>query len=1040
MTRRVLLGLLIVLVALSSVPYGAAYGKRRQSPLAEKIPQQQNAKRDRLPTSGDPARISSHVDTFVLAEFTFDANGQPDTEGWFGVDRTTPEGAPFHVEDFAGLGGGDFGRLTPIQGQRSLWCGQAPTTAVQFCRYATLPGYGNSWDQRFESQGFYVLGDPIVSYRIRWDSEAGYDKTRVEYRHVSGQWDDLPVNGGLGFYDGVGERVESFVIDGNDLGDTLRVRFRFASDGAWSDEDGLSDTDGAVILDSLTISDATGIRNYQDFEAEPVGAQQTNDGTWSVSIREAFGDFSGLFPGISVLQQDPCLTDISQLWGFFEGSTYLYCQYGCDNFAAAPGYAVIDQPAVPGGRYLGPGYSEFVVIDNNIWSPPFSWTEDKNGTSVPTTASDAWLEFDVYRDLRLECLLFYYWSVRAVTNGCPGSWRDYNFVYYGGQKDWRRVRFSIAALIAPGVDSIQVALGVKDMCPVWCIWAPINGCHTHAPLFDNVRVIRVDQSGPVWAVNDYALFQDNFSTDGTTTGTVRADMALDLQPSSNMNIRPGDSTAVTVSEPNHGLDYHIVMDPSSGPAVYCHIKDVGPAKSGAAISGDIQRWPVVSTGSGWTVFQFDTAYGPSAPVDDRYCVDLNDNLYTPGDVVSFYFSARDAAGRTTYWTRPAGATADEAEAQTGAMEMTCLPANALGGGTDILYVDDFDHRGAQPFFDSAFEILGITPDRFDVRAPSSAVGNGLGSRVVDIFEQITSNYQTIIWNSGDLRSATIGDGTGNPEKSDDFRVLFEFLDNRPGPAGVYISGDDLAEEWRNRSGRYAVDLKNTYMNFVLIDGDHIHAGQPISPEVVGQAGSLFDHPAGPDRLVAYGGCPGINDFDVLQPAGQSSVAAAYSNNSSHGAVLSQSTTNSAGSPARVVLSGFSYDRIRDDTPQLPMDRVEHLQDIVNWLGNLAGPPTGVPPTPKYDNRLSQNFPNPFNPTTRIRYAIRERGAVSLRVYDVAGRLVRTLVDEVQIPRAEGFVVTWDGESDTGGQVSSGVYFYKLMAKDFSETKKMVVLK
>jgi len=55
------------------------------------------------------------------------------------------------------------------------------------------------------------------------------------------------------------------------------------------------------------------------------------------------------------------------------------------------------------------------------------------------------------------------------------------------------------------------------------------------------------------------------------------------------------------------------------------------------------------------------------------------------------------------------------------MEIQCLPT----GTSDILYVDDYDGRGGQPYFDTVFELLNISPDRYDVRGPSSLVGNGL---------------------------------------------------------------------------------------------------------------------------------------------------------------------------------------------------------------------------------------------------------------------------------------------------------------------------
>jgi flagellar hook assembly protein FlgD len=66
--------------------------------------------------------------------------------------------------------------------------------------------------------------------------------------------------------------------------------------------------------------------------------------------------------------------------------------------------------------------------------------------------------------------------------------------------------------------------------------------------------------------------------------------------------------------------------------------------------------------------------------------------------------------------------------------------------------------------------------------------------------------------------------------------------------------------------------------------------------------------------------------------------------------------------------------------------------------------------------------------------------VSLRIYNAAGQLVRTLVDEEQTPVAGGFSVTWDGASNAGENVASGVYFYRLTAKEYTDCKKMVLLK
>jgi len=88
--------------------------------------------------------------------------------------------------------------------------------------------------------------------------------------------------------------------------------------------------------------------------------------------------------------------------------------------------------------------------------------------------------------------------------------------------------------------------------------------------------------------------------------------------------------------------------------------------------------------------------------------------------------------------------------------------------------------------------------------------------------------------------------------------------------------------------------------------------------------------------------------------------------------------------------------------------------------------------------LDQNVPNPFNPTTTIRFSLATPEHVTLNIYDVAGRRVRTLVNTSQ--SAGPHAVTWNGINDRGATVSSGIYFYRLQAGSFAETHKMVLLK
>lgn len=101
-------------------------------------------------------------------------------------------------------------------------------------------------------------------------------------------------------------------------------------------------------------------------------------------------------------------------------------------------------------------------------------------------------------------------------------------------------------------------------------------------------------------------------------------------------------------------------------------------------------------------------------------------------------------------------------------------------------------------------------------------------------------------------------------------------------------------------------------------------------------------------------------------------------------------------------------------------------------------PTSVPARPTFSNALVQNFPNPFNPTTTISFSLAENTHVMLAIYDVRGAQIRTLINDRKV--AGDFRVSWDGRNDSGEVVSSGVYFYRLVAGRFSATKKMVLLK
>ncbi|MFH2056548.1 MAG: HYR domain-containing protein, partial [bacterium] len=136
-----------------------------------------------------------------------------------------------------------------------------------------------------------------------------------------------------------------------------------------------------------------------------------------------------------------------------------------------------------------------------------------------------------------------------------------------------------------------------------------------------------------------------------------------------------------------------------------------------------------------------------------------------------------------------------------------------------------------------------------------------------------------------------------------------------------------------------------------------------------------------------------------------------------------------------------------ETIRLLVDGVE-AQETVTWTSNgdrikvdkfhLTSTAAGDDAVIPDQFTLGQNYPNPFNPETAIEYTLGRSGQVELAIYNVLGTKIKTLVSDFQ---AKGtYTVKWYGDTDTGERVASGVYLYKLSAQDFTETKKMMLLK
>lgn len=221
-----------------------------------------------------------------------------------------------------------------------------------------------------------------------------------------------------------------------------------------------------------------------------------------------------------------------------------------------------------------------------------------------------------------------------------------------------------------------------------------------------------------------------------------------------------------------------------------------------------------------------------------------------------------------------------------------------------------------------------------------------------------------------------------------------------------------------------------------------------------------DHPEFVERIAAFyttlntppkaeiTASPYSVKFDTLANAGDTvSYFVSICNYGNANLTVSSVTSNNPvftveSFPSAITANQFGYARIKFTpaalntlyTGELTINNSDSTLKIS--LNGICGEVNGITPIageiPRNYN-LSQNYPNPFNPVTNIKLSVPEAGFVKLVVYDIMGREVKTLVSENLKPGV--YLADWDASL-----AASGVYFYKLMTDNFTETKRMVLIK
>jgi hypothetical protein len=238
---------------------------------------------------------------------------------------------------------------------------------------------------------------------------------------------------------------------------------------------------------------------------------------------------------------------------------------------------------------------------------------------------------------------------------------------------------------------------------------------------------------------------------------------------------------------------------------------------------------------------------------------------------------------------------------------------------------------------------------------------------------------------------------------------------------IMVRGVANPKEQEIESFVLTVLLVQDYSFSATPDSVHVTQGQAASYDLQFESQFGFNDPC---TLVVASGLPTVDSVvfnpPKLIPSGNSLLSVYTSLQTPVGRHVFTVTAQSqpGGKTAQVV----------EHSLELIM-MVEEASDVDDWTDDLSRP---------QEFALYQNQPNPFNPETMISYFLSAGSRVNLSIYNVLGQRVRTLLDTYQ--EAGTHSLTWDGRSDDGMQLPSGIYFYRMQAGTFQETKKMALMK
>ena len=327
--------------------------------------------------------------------------------------------------------------------------------------------------------------------------------------------------------------------------------------------------------------------------------------------------------------------------------------------------------------------------------------------------------------------------------------------------------------------------------------------------------------------------------------------------------------------------------------------------------------------------------------------------------------------------------------------------------------------------DTVEVVIGIPEILLISRAEKESLGDYYKSALLELGSYYEDSYQKdpeyISQREAIIVFTGRNSGTFTKTEIDSFTT---YLDNG---GNLFFSGQKIAEY-----------MESSYPDFLhdVIGVSWVGNAGIITRHTYGITGDILGDQFEHLRINGDDGADNDLFMDILASTGSFNFSLAYNEDGSNPAGGWKLNSNGG----KIIILGFGFESINNNESSIT--RTDFLNNILQWFTTATNVNT--------DNNLvinayalSQNFPNPFNPSTNIEFSIPVNSTITLTIYNLLGQAITELVNEEM--NSGNYSVIWNGEDRNGVKVSSGIYLYKMRAKgttgkEFQQTRKMVLLK